>query len=139
LPPDHWHQQFARFGLVGIMNMTIDLGGFNLLVAAFHVYSGPLVGVLSIFSATAAMVNSYVFNRQFTFGIYTAHRTEHIHRFFIASVVGILINSLMVAAVSFSTPYLPFSPHLVLSVGKVMGMGGEGLWNFLIYRYWVFA
>ncbi|MGE5449940.1 MAG: GtrA family protein [Methanomassiliicoccales archaeon] len=139
LTSDRWHLQLVRFWLVGILNATIDLGGFNLLVATFHVYSGSLVGVLSVFSASAAMINSYVFNRQFTFGINDNHRIEHINRFAIASVIGILINSGLVAAVSLLTPHLPFTPHLVLSLAKILGMSSEGLWNFFIYRHWVFV
>ncbi|MGE5379631.1 MAG: GtrA family protein [Methylocystaceae bacterium] len=134
-----WHVQFISFGLVGIANVAIDLGGFNLLIAVFRVYTGPFVWVLSIVSATAAMVNSYMLNRRFTFGINDDHQLVHINRFAITSMVGIFINSLVVAIVSFLTPHLQISPHFILSFGKILGMGSEGLWNFIIYRYWVFA
>lgn len=56
--------QILRFALVGVSNFLVDLTIYNLLLLLSPSFSVVLAGVIS---GTAAMVNSFVFNKTFTF------------------------------------------------------------------------
>lgn len=56
--------QIVRFAIVGISNFLVDFILFNLLIR--FVPNVPVVWA-GIISGTAAMINSFVFNKSFTF------------------------------------------------------------------------
>jgi putative flippase GtrA len=130
-------EQIFKFGITGLVNTIIDFGLFNLLVAMTGIHSGWQVGLLNAAAVTAAMINSYLMNRRWTF-YEINHSHNSLMRFVLASIIGILINSLVVTAVSSLCKSLPLSIYLVLNAGKIIGALLSSTWNFIAYRNWVF-
>lgn len=130
-------EQIFKFGITGLVNTIIDFGLFNLLVAMTGIHSGWQVGLLNAAAVTAAMINSYLMNRRWTFNE-ISHSRNSLMRFVLASIIGILINSLVVTAVSNLCRSLPLSIYLVLNAGKIIGAILSSTWNFIAYRNWVF-
>lgn len=56
--------QILRFALVGVSNFLVDLIIYNLLLRFTPSTSVVLAGIIS---GTAAMINSFIFNKSFTF------------------------------------------------------------------------
>lgn len=59
--------QLAKFGLIGVANTVVDLGIYNLFIYLSDVSSGYLIVVFKSFSVLAAIVNSYVWNKFWSF------------------------------------------------------------------------
>ncbi|MGE5418432.1 MAG: GtrA family protein [Acidobacteriota bacterium] len=130
--------QAIKFGAVGLLNTLIDYGLFNLLVALTGIQTGVKVGSINTFTQTLAAINSYFFNRNWTFKARQGKHSWQIIKFTIATVIGILINSAVVMIVSSMGKGLPVSPYIILNGGKLLGAVLSILWNFVSYRLWVF-
>jgi len=77
--------QILRFALVGVSNFLVDFIIFNLL----HKFSPSLSVVWAgIISGTAAMINSFIFNKSFTFRAKTLSTTKII-LFFVITALGL--------------------------------------------------
>ncbi len=85
--------QFAKFILVGALNTFIDLGILNLLMGLTLITSGVYYAVFKSLSFLFAAVNSYFWNKHWTF-----EKKENLFssgeftKFFIVTLVGFLIN-----------------------------------------------
>src|SRR3989344_4415287 len=83
--------QLARFVVVGGLNTLVDLGVLNIFIYLSGLDGGwPYVGFKSV-SFTVAVVNSYVWNKYWTFGSENKEAKEAL-QFFAVSIVGFLIN-----------------------------------------------
>jgi putative flippase GtrA len=144
-------KQAGKFGLVGILNTVIDLGIFNLLSQVFGVY----VVVANVVSVSAAIINSYIWNKNWTFQDKTKKNLlEQFAKFVIFSVFGMGIQTFMVwlLATKWTVTGLwaysivdliglegIFSESFVLNNwAKVWGIGLALIWNFIAYKKWTF-
>jgi putative flippase GtrA len=115
----------VRFWLVGGLSFGIDLGLLTLLKEGFHV---------DLWIATPiAFVVSLLFNfwaqRVFTF-----RATNHAH-------VSFLKYSVLVVFNIFATDLIVNWISLTAAgygVGKVVATGVTTVWNFYLYKYWIF-
>src|ERR1035437_551551 len=82
-------KQGAKFGLVGISNTVID---YAIFIAVSKLLNVPLgkVFVVKFFSGTVAMINSFYWNRRWTFAS-KAKLGNSGARFLIATLVSIYI------------------------------------------------
>ena len=127
--------QFSKFFLVGGMNVLIDLGILSLLIVLFKIDKGLWYSAFKGFSFLLATVNSYFWNKLWTF------ETEKgkFDRFLAVSLIGLLINvgtaSLIVNLIS-----IPFG--LTAGAWAIIGALGGSLasltLNFLGYKFIVF-
>jgi len=145
--------QIAKFGVIGVLNTLVDLGTLSLLVFLFRSFFNikaediifPLLGIsfYSIYKSAsfiAANVNSYYWNKYWTFeqNIKGKTRAEFL-QFFAVSVVGFLIN-VTVASVVFKsvTPFAGFNSDqwglIGAAAGSILGLA----WNFVGYKFIVF-
>lgn len=146
--------QVSKFVVVGILNTLIDLLGFNLL----RKFTKQKTVVASYISSTVAMINSYVLNKFWTFqsGTSGANAASEAAKFLFTTVIGIYIihNGLvwffsekftffsdLAYKITQKLPVLnKLSKRFVCdNVAKVAGIGGSLVWNFLFYKFWVFA
>ena len=140
--------QFSKFFLVGVMNVLIDLGILSLLIVLFKMDKGLWNSVFKGFSFLLAAVNSYFWNRNWTFSERTdfwnklwTFGTEKgkFYQFLNVSLIGLLINvgtaSLIVNLIS-----IPFG--LTANAWAIIGALGGSLagliLNFLGYKLIVF-
>lgn len=139
-----WMFQLAKFAATGFMNAAIDFGILNLLIYLSGISVGFGYIVFKSASFLVANVNSYVWNRLWTFKKEGAEIIPHNLRreyaqFFIVSMVGIIINvgaaTLVVNGIS---PRFGVSSTAWANIGAAAGSATGLLWNFVGYKFIVF-
>lgn len=128
--------QLAKFGLVGVLNTTIDFGILNFLIMLSGKSSGSMIIPLNILSFSVATLNSYFWNKHWVF---VGTKKSNFVSFAMVSAIGIAINT---ATVYFLTTYIPpqivKSPTQWVNLAKVLATGLSLVWNFLGYKLVVF-
>jgi putative flippase GtrA len=132
--------QFLRFGCTGFLNAALDFGTLNLLVLLSGIYSGIGLVPLNVAAFTAASLNSFTWNRLWTFGRRgRAHLAREFGAFYAVALSGVAINSGILWAVTTLVPRPGGLPPIAwVNCAKVAGAATATLWNFLWYRGWVF-
>ena len=144
--------QIAKFGVIGVGNVLVDLGVLSLITILFSSYfkiesKDAMIGAVTFYSLfksvsfIVANINSYFWNKYWTFdqGKKKQTKSEFV-QFFAVSVIGFLIN-VFVASVVFNI----IIGSIVTMTGGQLGLIGAaagsiaGLaWNFIGYKLWVF-
>lgn len=128
--------QVAKFGIVGVLNTSIDFGILNLLILLTDFTRGAGIGLINVPSFSLAILNSYFWNRKWVF------KDSHKGNFFIfvaVTVIGLLINtSVVVVITTFIPPIIVGSPTIWANVAKVFATGFSMVWNFTGYKLIVF-
>lgn len=129
--------QFAKFGLVGVLNTTIDFGILNILLYLTRITSGPLILFLNAVAFSTASINSYWWNRSWVF--HGSKKNDFIS-FMAVTLIGLAINSAIVFVLTtFVHPVLGASGTQWANMAKVFATGVSLIWNFVGYRVIVFA
>jgi putative flippase GtrA len=132
--------QFARFGVVGIVGLVVDVGLFNLLyvtaLSPSHVANGPFWAKL--ISTSIAIVVNWLGNRYWTF---RHQRRSHWVRegieFVLVSIGGLIIAE---GCLLFSEYVLGFQSQLADNIAtNVVGLALGTIFRFVFYRFWVFG
>lgn len=131
--------QFAKFGLVGVLNTLIDLGVLNLLIFFSGITSGIGYSVFKGISFIVAVVNSYFWNKYWTFEKRGEVKTGEFLQFFIVAGLGFAINvgtaSLIVNIIG---PQFGLSDKIWDNIGAIIATLVGMIWNFLGYKFIVF-
>lgn len=131
--------QIAKFAVVGGLNASIDFGVLNILIIFTQVASGSYFSLFKALSFIVANINSYFWNRSWTFEGRSQIGTGEYAKFFSVSLGGLLIN---VAAASIVVnligPQFGLSSELWANVGALFASLAGLLWNFLGYKLMVF-
>lgn len=132
--------QLAKFGLVGALNTFIDLGILVFLLTIFGVTAGLLYSIAKAFSFSCSVVNSYFWNKFWTFGKKeTGVEAKEFGKFFLIAGIGFLLN-VGVASFVVSVIGLQFglSAESWALVGAFIAIFCVFMWNFLGYKFIVF-
>ncbi|MDR3559329.1 MAG: GtrA family protein [Candidatus Pacebacteria bacterium] len=144
--------QLAKFVATGVLNVLVDFGTLAIEIMLFEKYFnikstdvflnlGLVITFYSLFKAisfTVSNINSYFWNKYWTFDKRKDNQSEFV-QFFIVSIVGFIVN-VVVASFVFNG----FSSHTALTAGQWALIGAAagsvaGLaWNFLGYKFIVF-
>lgn len=135
--------QGAKFIIVGVANTLVDLGVLNLLIFISGISAGPTYSLFKGASFSLAVINSYVFNKFWTFSAsaqgYGGQRKKEFIQFFIVSLVGFGINvgvaSLVVNVIG---SQFGIADKLWANVGAMIATLIGMSWNFLGYKFIVF-
>lgn len=131
--------QLAKYFLVGILNTLIDFGVLNLLIFLTGIASGIFFSLFKATSFLVAVVNSYFWNKFWTFEKKGGVGGREFGQFFLVSVVAILVNvgvaSLLVNVIG---PQGGFTPKLWANIAALAGSITAFLLNFLGYKLIVF-
>jgi putative flippase GtrA len=133
--------KFIKFFAVGLLNTFVDLGILNLLffTTGLGHKSGALYSLFKAISFSAAVINSYYFNKLWVFkGQGDRKKVAQFSTFLIISIIGGLINVSVATIVYTSVPVILVGPHLWPTVGALCGSLTAFTWNFLGYNYFVF-
>lgn len=131
--------EVAKFGVVGMVALVVDVGLFNLL--RFAGGEGPLYGkplTAKVVSVVAATIVAYLGNRFWTFRhrARTGFAREYL-LFFVLNGVGLAIS---VGCLWISHYLLDLRSPLADNVSaNVIGLGLGTLFRFWSYRRWVFT
>ena len=127
--------QFAKFFLVGGLNVLVDLGVLNLLIFVSTISSGLWYSIFKGSSFLVATANSYFWNKGWTF----KSSQNKFGQFLIVSAIGFLINVLTASlVVNLIGPQLGLNSKVWANVGALTGSVVGLIWNFLGYKFIVF-
>jgi len=131
--------QVLRFGAVGVLNTAVDFVVLNILMRAFGAVSGPALITCNIAAFSAASLNSYGFNKRWTFAEESRSSLRQYTLFFVLSVGGLFINSLVLYLLTTLMPLAPGDSLLWrANAAKLCATAASMAWNYLAYRHVVF-
>lgn len=132
--------QLAKFGLIGVANTVVDLGIYNLFIYLSDVSSGYLIVVFKSFSVLAAIVNSYVWNKFWSFEKKEiSNLGEEFTQFLMVSLVGLLLNVGITAfVVNFIGAPAGVAEKTWANIGGLTASVLVLTWNFVGYKFFVF-
>lgn len=131
--------QFAKFGLVGVLNTLLDFGILNFISYLTKIYSGSWLVFFNIFAFLGANINSYFWNKYWTFGSREKKMAGEFVRFLFVSLIGFIINSLILWSVTtLIHPLWNFTPQAWENIAKLLATVVYMIWNFGGYKLFVF-
>jgi putative flippase GtrA len=146
--------QLGKFGVTGVLNFLVDLGVLTLFIFLFNKYFGidakdtftTIIFPLSFYSLykggsfIIANINSYFWNKHWTFQkIEDKEAGTEFTQFFIVSVVGLLVNTIVASYVFRSVgPFGGLNSNQWSLIGAAMGSIAGLAWNFIGYKFIVF-
>jgi putative flippase GtrA len=147
-------RQFLKFATVGAMNTAIDwslaffltyytpiprtLGGafVNLSGVPFRP-EAVAVWFTKVISSGTATINSFIWNRRWTFRVRDKRaRTRQFAKFVTVNVIGMLLNSTITTLLI--RPFLPEPPRLAFMACQATATAIVLFWNFFANKYWTF-
>lgn len=135
--------QIARFVLVGALNTFVDWGVLNVLIFLTGITSGWGYSAFKGTSFVVAAVNSYFWNKLWTFK--KIDQVEHkasgkeFMQFFVVSIIGFALNvSTATLIVNVWGTNLDISSGQLANFGALAGTLLGLVWNFLGYKLIVF-
>ncbi len=141
--PSKFIRQFSKFVVIGLMNTAIDFSILNLLMWQTGIYKGKWIILLNAIAFTVAVINSYFWNKYWTFRAKEADEPGEIAKefsqFIVVTLIGLAINSGIVYGVTtFIPPFFGLSLELWANLAKAAATGLSLIWNFIGYKFIVF-
>ncbi len=132
--------QLAKFVLVGALNTFIDLGILILLLTIFGITAGFLYSIFKAFSFSCSVVNSYFWNKFWTFEKKeTRVRAKEFGKFFLIAGIGFFLNvGIASFLVNIIGPQFGLAAEIWAIVGAFTAIICVFMWNFLGYKFIVF-
>ena len=131
--------QVAKFALVGALNTFLDLGIFNLLILLSGITAGLGLATFKGISFVVAVVNSYFWNKFWTFRSGTSTNQKEFFQFFMVSIVGFFLNvGVLYLVVDIVGIRGSFTPEVWANIGALVATLVVLTWNFFGYKIWVF-
>lgn len=119
--------QFIKFCLIGAMSFLIDAGIYLVLTRFLAVY----YLLAKIISFILAAINSYFFNRSWTFRSKNPRIKQEFIKFLIVATIGLGLNSLIMFL---TVSWLKLNDILGLIIATFIVM----FWNFTANKIWTF-
>lgn len=131
--------QFSKFASVGALNFFLDIGILNLLMGLSGAYTGVLFTAFKTLASIVAALNSFLWNKYWTFGTRGRPTIKETVEFYGVSIVGGIIN-IAVASFIVNGAQRPetISAPLWANIATVVAICASFLWNFLGYKNFVF-
>lgn len=133
--------KLGKFGETGGLNWLLDLGVVNLLILITGISTGIYFVAFKAISFVVAATNSYFWNKNWVFvGGAKQTETQEISKFVIATLLGLGFNVVLASIVVYVGPMFNSSLNSVTwaNLGVVVGSLGAMLFNFVLYKIWVF-
>ena len=129
-------KRFAKFSIVGSLNFLLDIVILNSLSYITGFNKGFFAAVFSAISFLVANINSYYLNRKWTFG---DNEKKSRYKVFLAiSIVGIIINILIVYSFTTYVSQSYFSDIIWLNISKMIATSLVIFFNYYSYKRYVF-
>ncbi len=119
--------QFLKFGVVGLLSAGIDWGIYYVLTRHFGVF----YLTAKVISFVVSAVNSYIWNRRWTFRSDNPNQATEFTKFFVVALIGMGLNALLMLLIVGRMKQRDI-------VGLVLATGVVAIWNFVVNRLWTF-
>lgn len=128
--------QFIKFLIVGILNTIIDFTILNFLIWITEIYKGSMIAVFNTISFSSGIINSYIWNKYWTFHDRSSIPMQFI-KFFSIAIIGLILNTMIVYSMA---TFITFNinPIFLANFAKTMATVVVVFWNFIGYKYLVF-
>lgn len=132
--------QLSKFGLIGVTNTVVDLGIYNFFIFTSDISSGYLIVVFKSFSVLSAIVNSYVWNKFWSFEKKeTSDVSKEFTQFLMVSLIGLLLNvSITAFVVNIIGAPAGMAEKTWANIGGLTASILVLTWNFIGYKFFVF-
>jgi len=132
--------QFAKFVLVGASNTFVDLGILNILMLISEIFAGTIYSFFKGFSFICSIVNSYFWNKFWTFEKKeTKVGIGEFGKFALVAGIGFLLNiGIASFIVNLIGPQFGISEEIWANIGAFIAILCVFMWNFLGYKIFVF-
>ena len=132
--------QFAKFILVGSLNFLIDMGVLNFLIFYTGISVGLTQSAFKGISFIAAVINSYVWNKFWTFSHSKTNRVgKEFLQFLVISTVGFFINlGVDYYLVNIIHPFWGMQAKTWAQFSAMIAAIIALVWNFIGYKFIVF-
>jgi putative flippase GtrA len=130
--------QIYKFGLVGVLNTLIDLSIINGLIVMTGITGGWQFSAFKAVSFGAAVFNSYLWNKFWTFGKKGGVDPKEMTKFLIIALIGLGINVSIASIVNYLGPLGGIPKGLWPSVAVMVAVIFSMIWNFVGYKMLVF-
>ncbi|MFG2557758.1 GtrA family protein [Streptomyces sp. NPDC048496] len=126
------YREVAKFGLVGLSGIVVNIAVFNLVRATTDVQTVRA----SVIATGAAILGNYIGFRYFTYRdrVHSSRRRE-LTLFLLFSAIGLLIENGVLFAATYG---LGLDSPLLNNFFKFVGIGVATLFRFWSYRTWIF-
>ena len=132
--------QFAKFLLIGTLNTFVDLCVLNALIFLSGIASGAYFSLFKTISFVVANINSYFWNKHWTFENEGSKKMPREFGIFLAVSIGGLLINVAVASLVVNTigPQFGLSSEIWANVGGICASFIGMAWNFVGYKIVVF-
>ena len=132
--------QIGKYGIIGWLNTFLFAGIINLLVWNSGVSKGYLVDVFSVIAFIFCTINSFFWNKFWTFRFNQGQNMKREYlKFFIVSGVMVLVNTgLMHLLINIIGAPAGLNPKAWINIAVAVTIPTAFLGNFLGYRIFVF-
>lgn len=133
-------RQATKFIIVGALNTVIDFGLLSVLMWTTGIFAGPLYSLFKGISFIAGTINSYVFNKFWTFRKNdTKEVKKEFAKFFAVASGGLVVNVGIASVVVNSVgPQFGLPQEFWAYAGALCAVLIVMIWNFLGYKFLVF-
>jgi putative flippase GtrA len=132
--------EFTKFSVVGVLNSGVDFGILNSLMLITGLASGAaFLGFKSI-SVTLGVINSYIWNKYWTFGaVKSSGARRELVSFMVVTLIAVVVNvagaDIIVNVIGAPSG---ISSKLWANIGAISGAGLTLFTNFFGYKFFVF-
>ncbi len=131
--------QLSKFGIVGTANTAVDLGVFNLLIILVGgTASVFMITILKGISFFAAVINSYIWNRYWSFDKTDQASANEFIKFITVSLIGLGINAGFTAGISAALSSGGGITSTAATIAAAIASLIVLAWNFIGYKLFVF-
>ena len=134
-----WGVQAAKFSIIGGLSALIELSVLNTLFYFTGITSGNLFLVFKTLTFLTATVNSFFFNRHWTFKSTNIHVYIEFRDFLMSRIGGLVLNvGVAFLIVNVIGAPVGFSPTLWANIGVLTALFVTTIWNFFSSKFFVF-
>ncbi len=122
-------KQFIRFGIVGVINTSLDFVIYAFLTRLFLFFDEHYL-IANLISFSIATVNSYIFNKYWTFKDNSKQHKIQYTKFYLVSLCGLILTQTIL--------YILVELGLYDLLAKAIAVGVVLFWNFFVNKFWTF-